>query len=206
MHRHIEMSLVAVTMFVLPWQVVAQERAQRPGGETFAQSRELANPGPEHDMLSKFAGNWDVTVTAGNASGRTGSVGKCRSYMTLERRFLWIGYEARGESGRFKGAFMVGFDRRHQHFTMLAMDTDGTYFVTSKGKKLPDSQSIKLYGTDDDPYMKKLGFTKEFAHVLKFNAPNKFTIDILFIDTRTDERKEVKAIEFTFTRRIETKE
>ena len=193
--------LMAATMLVLPWPSIAQERVKAPSREEIAKYRELATPGPEHEMLSKCAGHWDVTVAAG---GRAASIGGGRSYMTLERRFLWIGYEAKGQSGRYKGAFTIGFDRRHQHFTLIAMDTDGTYFITSRGKKLPDSEAIKLFGSDDDPYMEKLGLKKEFAHVLDFSDPDKFTIDVLFIDTRTAERKEMKAIELTFTRKAGT--
>lgn len=196
--RHLCTCLMTAAVFVLPWPSIAQERVKPPSQEEIAKYRELAKPGPEHEMLSKFAGKWDVTVSAGR---RAASTGGGRSYMTMERRFLWIGYEAEGRSGRYKGAFTIGFDRRHQHYTLIAMDTDGTYFITSRGKKLPDSKKIKLLGSDDDPYMEKLGFKKEFAHVLDFSDPDKFTIDVLYLDTRTKQRKEMKAIEFTFTRK-----
>lgn len=190
--------LSAVAILACSLSATGQEPAKSPTREEIARLRELAKPGPEHEMLAKCAGNWDVAVSTGK---REASTGGGRSYMTMEGRFLWVGYEARGASGRFKGAFTIGFDRRHEHFTLIAMDTDGTYFVISRGKKLPDSEKIKLIGVDDDPYMTKLGLKKEFAHVLDFSDPDKFTIDVLFIDTRTKERKEIEAMTFTFTRK-----
>ena len=165
---------------------------------TPAELREQSKPGPEHELLAKFSGRWKLSITG---AGRRGiSEGSARSYMTLENRFLWLGYEARGTAGRFKGAFTIGFDRRHEEFTLIAMDTDGTYFVTSRGKQKPETETIKLVGKDDDPHMKAMGFEKEFAHVLELSADDAFSIKVLYIDNRTDERKEVEALEFKFER------
>lgn len=192
--------LMFAAAMLLPISGTGQEPPKSPTPEEMAKYRELAKPGPEHDLLAKFAGEWNVTLTAGS---RPESFGSGRSYMTLERRFLWIGYQAKGKSGVFKGAFTLGFDRRNERFMLIAMDTDGTYFVTSQGKKLPDSETLKLYGKDDDPYMAKLGFEKEFAHAVDLSDPDKFTIEVLYIDTRTEERKELRAMVFTFARKKE---
>jgi len=191
-------NLIVICAFVTP--ALAQDAPQRPTPEQIAEYRELTRPGPEHDLMAKFAGSWNVTVTGAGRSAP--SKGGGTSYMTLERRFLWIGYGARGRSGNFRGSFTLGFDRRNERFDLIAMDTDGTYFITSHGTQDPETGRIKLYGKDDDPYMKSLGFEKEFAHVIDFRDEDHFTSEVLYIDTRTPERKEMKGMELTFERKV----
>lgn len=166
-----------------------------------ANFRELAEPGPEHELLAKFSGKWNLSVSSVGRKGA--SKGRARSYMTLEKRFLWLGYEANGQAGRFKGSFVLGFDRRHEEFTLIAMDLDGTYFVTSRGKQQNGKHTLKLFGKDDDPHMKALGFEKEFAHEIDLSDPGKLSLKVFYIDTRTNERKEIEAMDFSFERRSE---
>ena len=165
---------------------------------------EAMRPGPYHALLKSFSGKWTVEVKAGRSGRQAVSNGNGNSYMLVDGRFLWIGYGARGQAGGFKGSFIIGFDRRHERFDLIAMDTSGTYFITSHGKPDGDSKRIKLYGKDDDPYMKSLGYEKEFAHVVDLSDTNRLVIEVLYVDTRTKERKEQKAMEFVFTRKPET--
>ena len=95
---------------------------------------------------------------------------------------------------------MLGMDRRHSEYTIQSMDSWGTYFVTARGKRKADSKLIKLYGTDDDPHMKSMGFTKEFAFALDFTASNKFSVKVYMIDNRTPNRREMLMMEYQFTK------
>lgn len=189
----------AALLALRPIGMIAQDSVGLSKPSKLAELREQSKPGREHQMLSDFAGRWKLSVSPGNKNGI--STGSARSYMTLENRFLWLGYEAKGKAGKFKGTFTVGFDRRHGVFTLIAMDTNGTYFVTSQGKQTPGTRKIKLAGKDDDPHMKAMGFEKEFVHVLDLSTPDAFTIKILYIDTRTDERREMEALAFKFERK-----
>ena len=194
----LKLRAIALLLAFHPVGISAQETGQSNKRLTPAELREQSKPGPEHQMLAEFAGRWKLSVSA---QGKRGvSTGSARSYMTLENRFLWLGYDAKGKAGNFKGAFTIGFDRRHSEFTLIAMDTDGTYFVTSRGKRASGAKTIKLTGKDDDPHMKALGFEKEFAHVLDLSGKDSFSIKVLYIDNRTDERKEIEALEFKFER------
>ena len=162
---------------------------------------ELMNPGPEHQHLKKFSGKWDIELSMGPQGNTTPLKGTGNAYMTLEDRFLWIGYQAKFQTRAFKGSFTIGFDRRHQHYVLIAMDTSGTYFVSSKGKADPETGLIKLYGKDDDPYMKSMGYEKEFAHALDLSNTDQFSIRVLYVDTRTPERRESTGMLFRFTRK-----
>lgn len=95
---------------------------------------------------------------------------------------------------------MIGFDRRNVRYTLTGIDTHGTYSIASQGMKDARTGKIKLYGKDDDPHMKAMGFEKEFAHELDFRNSDEFSINVYYIDTRTPQRREMKAMSFDFTR------
>ena len=201
--------LTTASILLLIFPSVATSNAKEEGkekplsSEEMAKLLELTKPGPEHELLKEFSGNWTVSISGGRGGKAAASTGGGRSYMTLEGRFLWIGYGAKGRSGNYKGSFQIGFDRRHGRFDLIAMDNFGTYFVTSHGKMDAETKKAKLYGEDDDPYMKAMGLDKEFIHELDFSNPDKFTITVYFIDTRTPERKEEKAMVFSFERKAD---
>jgi len=83
---------------------------------------------------------------------------------------------------------------------MLGMDSWGTYYVTALGNRSEQGGAIKLYGKDDDPNMKKMGYEKEFGYICNFESENQFVIEIIFIDTRTDTRNEIKFMVYKFSR------
>lgn len=198
--RNIILATMIFAHILLIPKGVAQDSQKTAGRPEIERLRELANPGPEHEQLAKFGGTWKVGVTMGNGDQAVASNGNAKSYMTLENRFLWIGYEATGKAGRQKGAFTIGYDRRNDLYTLIAMDTYGTYFVTSSGKANAETGKIKMYGKDDDPHMKAMGFDKEFAHVLDLRKPDNFELEVYFVDTRTPDRKETRAMKFAFSR------
>ena len=48
--------------------------------------------------------------------------------------------------------------------------------------------------------MKALGFEKEFVIVLEIESEHRFVIETLFVDTRTEERKELPFLKLLFLR------
>jgi len=201
--RIISRCLLVFSVWVATHSLVAQTPFKRPSPEEMKKLTEAMRPGPEHELLRSFSGQWTVEIKAGRNAVSTGNA---NSYMLVDGRFLWIGYGARGESGAFRGSFIIGFDRRNERYDLIGMDTTGTYFITSHGKPEKDSKRVKLLGKDDDPYMKSLGYEKEFAHVIDLSDPDRLVIEVLFIDTRTEERKEQKAMELVFTRKSDAED
>ncbi|KPJ74907.1 MAG: hypothetical protein AMS19_14675 [Gemmatimonas sp. SG8_23] len=66
---------------------------------------------------------------------------------------------------------------------------------------LVGSWEVGLEGTDDDQYMRSLGFTKEFVIELHVPADDRVAIETRFIDTRTDARTEMPFLRFDLVRR-----
>ena len=181
-------------------EVFGQGPITRPSPEELDAMRELMRAGPEHEALSAFSGEWELSLHMGPRDGASVLSGSARSYMTLENRFLWIGYRAGQGGSGMKGSFTLGFDRRHGRYDLIGMDSYGTYFIVSRGKADEETGRIKLYGTDDDPYMASLGYEKAFAHEIDMSENDGFSIDVFYIDTRTEERKEQRAMRFVFKR------
>jgi hypothetical protein len=176
-------------------QPAAKQQAQE-----LAKLREQAEPGQQHARLKKLAGSWNVAMKAGGRDA--GFVGSATAEMILGDRFLVIDGQgnAQGQESAFR--YNIGFDRRHEEFIILAMDTTGTYPVSARGK--PTETGSRMFGTDDDPHMKKLGFVKKFAFDLEIKSDDEFSIFTLWVDTRTKEEKLLPAFQYVFTRKPAT--
>ena len=184
---------------ILHFSVVLADdaEARRKQQAAFARMQKLAQPGDEHAQLKQLAGTWDVTLK--HNGKKTNFVGTAESEMILGDRFLVI--DGRGRSGNRRSEFRytIGFDRRHGEYVINAMDNSGTYPVSARGK--PTDMGIRMFGTDDDPYMKQLGYEKKFAFDLDVDSEDQFSLATLWVDTRTKEEKLLPAIEYTFLRR-----
>ncbi len=157
-------------------------------------------PTTEHEALSKYNGDWKASVRMGSSNKAIEFTGTAEAEMILDGRFLQISVAAKNGESSAEARYILGFDRRHSKYQVALMDGWGTYFVTATGSMLEDG-SIKLYGKDDDPHMKKLGLgEKEFAIQFRFADDKQFTIEIFYIDTRTEERRELSGMVYSFER------
>lgn len=179
----------------------AQDAPKPAGAPPASDPLQLSRPGPEHEALARYAGTWDLTVTLGSGARALRFTGTATNRMIVGGRFLQMDYSARGPAEATEGQFSLGFDARHHRFALVAMDSFGTYFVTSQGPRDPATGRLRLRGTDDDPVMKALGHAKEFVQVVDFKSQDELVVEVWFVDTRTAERREFKYMDYTFRRR-----
>ena len=173
--------VVALAPLLLMIALPGAARSQEPAPPT---------PGPAHDALHQLQGGWEVQV--GDDVGGTAT-----GHPRLDGRFLEV--ELTLNEGPIRHAlYTFGFDRRHDEYTVVAMDDTGTYFVTAKGAR--EGDRVVMYGQDDEPVMTAMGFEKEFVIVLRWYSDNRIGIETLFIDTRTPARTEMPFIEFVLER------
>jgi hypothetical protein len=124
-------------------------------------------------------------------------VGSAVARPRLDGRFVEFELDIEAEPIQH-ALYTFGFDQRHGLFTVIAMDNTGSYFVSGKGKR--DGSRIPMYGTDDDPVMRSMGFDKEFVIVLDARSADHVRIEIRFIDTRTPARTELPFMAFDLRR------
>ncbi len=181
------LALLSATVTVLlavvlgPAVAMAQEL---PAGEELeamvAKSLELAAPGPEHVRFERMVGTWDAHMTLWSQPGAEPIVveGTTESELILGGRYLLQstvlpeGYFA-GES-----ITILGFDRRSGEYTLIGLDTVGTYWVTAQGPASGDREAV-LSGEDFDPVFDG---TQEYDFVLRWQDDNTFVTRIIFKD------------------------
>ena len=203
MRNHNLLKSFLITMLILSAAVAkAQEKlSEADKAKKAAESYALAGPGPEHQRLQALVGKWDQEITVWSKPGAKPMTlkGSCENKMILGGRFLVS--ESRGNMGAMsvESTHITGFDRRHKKYTVIGLDTFGTYYVTAAGPFDDAKQAVVMYGEDVDPI---LG-TQKYDMILRVLNPDKYTIEIVFKDKEhTQGAAEFKAVEITYTRRI----
>jgi hypothetical protein len=138
----------------------------------------LMGPGPEHEILAKMAGSWEgqLTMFMPGMSPISTAVSQS-SELILGGRFC------RGtQTGNMMGMpvesiVMLGYDRRHEVYTLVGFDTMGTYYITANGKYDAASKTIKLSGKDDEPIG---GITQVYDIEIQFVDDNTVVTSLTF--------------------------
>ena len=114
---------------------------QRPTPEQIEAMKAKTLPGPQHRELAALEGEWtqEVTYTMGTPQPVKAS-GTVRNRMILGGRFLVSERVSKtppgGPMGNFEMEAMTiyGFDGRTKEYTVIELDTTGTYWVSAAGK------------------------------------------------------------------------
>ena len=147
------------------------------------QAMQLAQPGPEHEIIAKMAGDWTVASKMWMAPDQKPMEMTIDSHaeMVLGGRFLkstakgsfkMMGMEIPVESIGF-----FGYDRRNEVYTNVGFDTMGTYFITAEGTRDPETGVITVSGSDHD---ETFGITQEYRFEYTPISDDEFTVDLYF--------------------------
>lgn len=159
----------------------------------------LAQPGPEHEELAKYVGEWDGKTSFMMAPDTPPmsmeSSATCR--MILGGRFLEMESKGSFMEQPFESVGMFGFDRRNGVWTTVGFDSHGTYWVSGAGKRDKDGV-IRMHGRDEDPMGEQVFFFEirfvsddEFVSSVYFSKQGPQTFDPPFkmVETRYTRRK-----------------
>lgn len=150
--------LLSLATFAVMRDGLSQGTAeQAPGVDTLMAAIALGQPGPEHDELAKLAGEWEAAISLQAMPGTEPMESKASvsSRTILGGRFLEITTHGSFMGTDFESRTLLGFDRRHEQYTVIGLDTLGTYWVTGKGERGADGV-IRMRGEDDDPMGKQV--------------------------------------------------
>lgn len=166
-----------------------------------AEMMRLSQPGPEHKMLAKYEGTFDMEINYYTAPGQTPMkmTGTATNKMILDGRFLESTGE--GDMGGFtmKSLTIVGFDRRHGVFTSTGFDNTGTYSVSAQGEYDPDTKTITMSGTDEDPIFE---FVQVYDFKMKLIDDDHFSWDVTFYNPEmTQGEDEFTIVEISYSRK-----
>ena len=163
---------------------VAASAQSQPSSEEMKKMLDAMKPAAEHQELAALAGQWtqEVTYSMGGAPMKT--TGTVINRMILGGRFLVSEGSSPNPAGPGLGDASVdftsiyGFDRRTKQFTIVGLDTLGTYYVTAAGTKT-DPRTIVMRGETQDDH----GGVKEirkYDMVLKFVDADTYVSEIIF--------------------------
>jgi hypothetical protein len=187
--------------FALLW--TAAIAAQQGGANATPQSpADAAQPAAEHRELAALAGRWNLQVTYNAGGGKTmTATGTAENRMVLGGRFLISESTSSVPAGAPAGMKAIdsmriyGFDRRTSTFTIVELDSMGTYWVTAAGTKKEAGMIVMSGETLDDH-----GGTREMRQydmVLRVIDRDTYAAEVVF---KFANRAPVKLVEILHTR------
>jgi hypothetical protein len=142
-------------------------------------------PGPEHQTLARLEGRWAQEIAYGmGGPQKTVVKGTATNRLILGGRFLISERTAEHPAPSISGertldaVNIYGFDRRTNQFTIIELDSMGTYSVSAAGRAAPDGSIVMSGETLDDH-----GGARETRHydmVLKIVDADTYTTAIVF--------------------------
>lgn len=165
--------LVFLTAAIITFKLFAQE-------SNMEEVMKLAQPGPEHELLKKFEGNWNLNFKydMGNGTimdGKGTSTGK----IIMSGRFLTIESNTEAMGLKIAALNIMGFDRRFNKYTLYGIDEMGTYGVNPEGVYNSVTKILTLKGIELDP-TGKTNNTRGYRFEYNLSKENEIKIDLIF--------------------------
>lgn len=194
---------LVLASFAIAW---AQNEPAAPAGgggdldaEAMLQIWERMNaPGKNHEMLARFAGEWDAQCTfwlTPNAEPMTGK-GTLKGEAIYEGRFIRSIFEGTGfhKDKPLGGTSYLGYNTITKKFETFWIGSSTTGMMLATGDASADGKTITLTSTFDDPLT---GGKASAKYVYQWAADDKF----VFTMFRTVGEKDVKEGEIAYTRK-----
>lgn len=122
-----------------PQQRISMEEAQR-----------ICSPGPQHEILKRFIGDWDIELRMPNGQGAVVGTGTASSKLILGDRFA-EGRATMSMGGQaFDSIFVMGYDNMKQSFVLTMTNSAETAIRTAEGDLSRDKKSLVAYGLLDE--------------------------------------------------------
>ena len=180
--------------------LVAAIRPQDAGAGMAAQQLALARPGPEHERLARLAGSWNQSVKMWLTPGAEPLVETATSENTLMLggRFLSCHSKGKLAGTNVEAVNIYGYDRRREVYTLVGLDTLGTYWVTAEGPYDEQSRTAVMYGEDEDPLA---GITQKYDMLLEFVDDDTYVTKVIFKAGTFGNEEDFALVEITSTRK-----
>lgn len=151
-----------------------------------AEMMKLGQPGPNHEALKMFAGEWNAT-SKWYMPGQPPSVSSAESKaeMVLGGRYVHHNYEGQfempGPDGKmqkmdFHGVGMMGYDNYQKKYVSIWTDNMSTMMFMETGDYDAAKHEFTMHSSYPDP-MKGGQMTKSKS-VIRFHSPDKYTLEM----------------------------
>lgn len=156
--------LGALALLTLPAGVLAKGQAHPDPPADMAKSmadwQALMVPGPQHDYLDQFVGDWDTVSRmwmGGPDAPPTETKGESSIRWALGGRYLEQRYTGSMMGMPMEGIGYTGYDRNRNRYFMTWMDNFSTAPSTGYGMFGPEGKVLSFYGQMDEPMTGEIG-------------------------------------------------
>jgi hypothetical protein len=178
---------IVMTLVGLLCSAIPAAAQTRPSPEAIQKMLEPMRPVAEHQELAALAGRWTQEVTYSMGGPPMKASGMVTNRMILGGRFLVSEGSSPNPAGPGAGDPTVdfmsiyGFDRRTKEFTIITLDTMGTYYVTAAGNRTEPRTIVMRGETLDDHGGSTPGKEmRKYDMVLKFVDADTYVTEIIF--------------------------
>jgi len=180
------MPILAVVLFLQTAAFVfAQQATPTPAAATdvaamMAAMDEFTGPKEQHKILNDLVGTWNCAAGVDGAPEWMRGTGPGEAKWVLGGRFVEMRSKVTSTAGNFvESITFYGFDVNRQKYSVLGMDTLGTYWVEAYGDYNAATKTLELKGSlnaaDPTGAMKTMSFTWTVA----IESANKHTLTIM---------------------------
>lgn len=165
------------------------------GALAFAED-EAPKPGPEHEFLKKFAGNWECTLKASFIPGQPASESKGveTSKVALGGFFVIGDFKGEMMGMPFEGHSIKGYDTFKKKFTSVWADSMGSWIMMSEGTL--DKSGKVLTEVAEGPDM--TGKTTKYIMKTEFKDNDNMVFNMAMPN---EQGKEVNVLTITYKRK-----
>ena len=156
-----------------------------------------AAPGPQHELLQKLEGEWDLVVKSSMDPSQPPSETKSSSVVRTLMGGRYSQEESTGEfeGMPFTGMGITGYDNALGKYVSIWIDNMGTGIMTSKGTADATGRVINWIGESTDP---ATGKPSKMRMVTRFTDDDHHTFEMY---AKAPDGKEIKMMEISYTRR-----
>ena len=175
---------IVMTLVGLACSAIPAAAQTKPSPEAIQKMLEPMKPVAEHQELATLAGRWTQEVTYSMGGPPMKSSGTVTNRMVLGGRFLISEGGSANPAGPGMGDPIVetmsiyGFDRRTKEFTIVHLDTLGTYYVAAAGNRT-EPRTVVMRGETLDDHAGAQAMRK-YDMVLKFIDADTYVTEIIF--------------------------
>jgi hypothetical protein len=193
--------ITAAVVVIVPAiaSIEAQQEMSAQEKKMMEQMMKYGTPGKEHEFLKKYAGDWDVDISAWSQPGAPvqKSKGTMKNTLIFDGRYIKCDFEGSMGGMNFKGLEVIGYDLFKKMTTTFWIDSMSTAFMVTTGTLNAAGNVLTETGMSPDP-MTDGKTMQRFKNVTTFMGDGKYKFEMFMV---MPDGKEAKGMELVCTRK-----
>lgn len=153
MRANLPMAVALLVTVLAPPPLPGQAPIATPTPTTVEAWAAYGSAGPEHAVLARRVGSWDVTIRTWSAPGATPreKTGHSEWQAILGGLFFEERFEIPSPEGAYTARGLAGFDRLRRSYVSTWVEADGTAILHSEGRADATGKILTFASDSPDP-------------------------------------------------------